>query len=246
MKKNNFIIIIPARYNSKRLPGKPLIKIKGLSMILRTCIQCSKSVKKNKILVATDDMRIKKECEKEGFRSMITSKNCFTGTDRVYEIAKKTNYDHYINVQGDEPVFNPKDLRKLLKSKNKFKKDVLLGFTKITNKKDIYNKAIPKIVFDRYYNLIYASRSQIPFFHSTNKMTKFNYYRQVLAYCFPRKKLLKFGKIKKKSPLENSEDIEILRFLELGIKVKLIKMSQKSTSVDLPEDINKINKLLSQ
>lgn len=242
MKKKNYIIIIPARYASKRLPGKPLIKIEGVSMIVRTCIQCSKAVAKDKILVATDNIKIVKECNKYGFKATLTSKKCLTGTDRVSEVAKKTNFAHYINVQGDEPLFNPKDLIKLINAKENFAEEVLLGYTEINNKFDIENKSIPKLVVDDENNLLYASRNQIPSNNLKNKNIK--YFRQVLAYCFPRKKLLKFGMVKKKTKLEYFEDIEILRFLELGIKVKMIKMSNKSISVDLYRDLKKVKKIL--
>ncbi len=243
MKKKNFILVIPARYASKRLLGKPLKKIRGISMIIRTCFQCSKVVSRKRILVATDSKKIIKECDKFGFNSKLTSKHCLTGTDRVYEIAKKTNYSHYINVQGDEPIFNPKDLSSLIKAKDKFANEVLLGFTRINNNFDIKNKSIPKVVVSNQGYLLYASRNKIPS-DGNNKSSR--YFRQVLAYSFPRKELIKFGNLKKKTTLESIEDIEILRFLELGTKVKMIPMSNKSVSVDLDRDLKKVNKILAK
>ena len=112
--RSNFILVIPARYNSKRFPGKPLIDICGKPMIVRTFNQCKKIVPASKILVATDDERIKKVCEKQNIRTIITSKKCLTGTDRIAEVAKKVKANFYINVQGDEPLCNPMDLKKLL------------------------------------------------------------------------------------------------------------------------------------
>ena len=99
-------------------------------MIIRTCIQCSKAVKKDKILVATDNIKIVKECSKYGFKSLIISNKCLTGTDRVFEVARKTNYSHYINVQGDEPLFNPKDLIRLIDAKEKFIEEVFAWLCK--------------------------------------------------------------------------------------------------------------------
>ena len=234
--KSNYILVIPARYKSSRLPGKPLIPLAGKPMIIRTCIQCSKVVKKDKIIVATDDERILKVCQKYGFKAIITNKNCLTGTDRVAEIAKKVKANFYINVQGDEPVFNPKDILKLIKTTTKTNKDVVLGYSEIKNLKDIKNKNKPKIIFDKDKFLIYSSRHPIPF----NKNHSGKFYRGIWAYCYPRDKLIIFNKIKKKTSLEAREDIEILRFLEIGIKVKMIKMSDKSISVDVPSDIEKI------
>ena len=108
-------------------------------------------------------------------------------------------------------------------------------------KKDILNKNIPKICFDKNLKLLYASRLPIP--GRDYKKNK-NYYRQILAYSFPYKHLIKFSKIKKKQKLEKAEDIEILRFLELGITVKLLKMSQSSYPVDIPNDLKKVKRIL--
>ena len=240
-KNENFIIVIPARYSSTRLPGKPLKNILGLPMIIRTSFQCLKVVKKSQLIVATDDKRIKECCDKYSINSMITSKKCKTGTDRVAEVAKKIKVANYINVQGDEPIFNPLDLKKMI-NKSKYNKDkVLLGYTKINNKVHFKNKNIPKIVFDKKENLLYASRSLIPL---SKKGKTAECWRQVLVYSFPRSRLLEFNKIKKKTPLEKLEDIEILRFLENGISVKLIKMSNKSYPVDTLQDLIKVKKIL--
>lgn len=238
MKGNsNFIVVIPARFGSRRLPGKPLKKILGLPMVIRTSIQCLKVVKKSQLIVATDDIRIQKCCEKYSINSMLTSKKCKTGTDRVAEVAKKIKVKNYINVQGDEPIFNPIDLKNIIKHTKKDRNKILLGYTKIENKINIENKNIPKVVFDKNENLLYASRSPIPFVNS-NKFCKS--WRQVLVYSFPRSKLLKFYKIKKKTTLEKIEDIEILRFLDHGINVKMVKLKSGSIAVDTPEDLIKV------
>lgn len=232
----NYIIVIPARYKSKRLPGKPLANIGGLPMIVRTYNQCKKVVDANKIVVATDSLKIKKICDNYNIRSIITSGKCLTGTDRVAEVAKKINCNFYINVQGDEPFFNPKDLKKLIKEAIKNPKEIINGYTEIKDKKLFFNSSIPKLIFDKNNYLLYMSRGPIP----SNK--KYNFekaWRQICAYSFPKKMLEAFSKIKKKTPIESIEDIEILRFLELGHKVKMIKMSNKSLSVDTQNDLDK-------
>ena len=109
-----FIVVIPARYKSKRLPGKPLVNIDGLPMIVRTYNQCRKVVTKNKIIVATDSMKIKKVCNQYNINSLITSNKCLTGTDRVYEVSKKINADIYVNLQVDEPLVNPRNIEKVI------------------------------------------------------------------------------------------------------------------------------------
>ena len=231
-----YIVVIPARYKSKRLPGKPLANIGGLPMIVRTYNQCAKVINKDKIIVATDSLKIKKVCDQYKIKSIITSNRCLTGTDRVAEVAKKIKCSFYINVQGDEPFFNPNDLKMLIKEAKKKPKEVINGYAEIKDRKLFFSSSIPKVVFDKKSYLLYMSRGPIP----SNKASDFiKAWRQVCAYSFPRKALFDFAKTKNKTPIESLEDIEILRFLEQGYKVKMIKMSNKSLAVDNTEDLEK-------
>ena len=231
-----FIVVIPARYKSKRLPGKPLAKIGGLPMIVRTYNQCRKVVRKDNIIVATDSVKIKKVCNEYKINSIITSSKCLTGTDRVAEVAKKINCNFYINVQGDEPFFNPYDLKKLINIAKKKPNEIINGYAEIKDKKLFFSSSIPKVVFDRKEYLLYMSRGPIP---SNKKFVFKKAWRQICAYSFPKKALSDFTKIKNKTPIESLEDIEILRFLEHGHRVKMIKMSNKSLAVDNNEDLEK-------
>ena len=106
-----YIVIIPARFKSRRLNGKPLKNINGVPMIVRTFNQCCKAVDRDLIYVSTDDARIEQVCKKN-IKVIMIKQNCLTGTDRVYLASKKINADVYINLQGDEPLFNPKDIKK--------------------------------------------------------------------------------------------------------------------------------------
>ena len=231
-----YVVVIPARYKSKRLPGKPLANIGGLPMIVRTYNQCAKVISKDKIVVATDNLKIKNVCDEHNIKSIITSNNCLTGTDRVAEVAKKIKCNFYINVQGDEPFFNPNDLKLLIKQAKKKPKEVINGYTEIKDRKLFFSSSIPKVVFDKKEYLLYMSRGPIP----SNKAREFKKaWRQVCAYSFPRKALFDFANTKNKTPIESLEDIEILRFLEKGYKVKMIKMSNKSLAVDNNEDLEK-------
>jgi 3-deoxy-manno-octulosonate cytidylyltransferase (CMP-KDO synthetase) len=236
-----YYLVIPARYNSKRFPGKPLIDICGIPMIIRTYNQCKKVVPKSKILIATDDKRIQKVCEKEKINVIMTSKKCLTGTDRVAEVAKKFKADFYLNIQGDEPLCNPTDIKKLLTAAKKNPKTIINGYTDIKEKKQFYSPNIPKAVFDNKENLLYMSRSPIPI----NKKQKFvKAWRQVCIYSFPYKSLKIYTSVKKKTTLESIEDLELNRFLELGYQVKMLKMSNKSVAVDTKEDLVKVRKLV--
>ena len=236
----NFIIVIPARYKSTRFPGKPLVMIKGKTMIQRVYEQCLKSISHDKIYVATEDKRILDYCQEKGIQCILTSDKCLTGTDRVGEIAKLIDADYYINVQGDEPIFNPRDINLLIKElreKRESLYEVYCGFTKINEAERFFSKDVPKTVVNQKNELIYMSRSAIP----GNKNGDFNIgFRQVCAYAFSKESLNKYCSLKKKTILEEQEDIELLRFLELGIKIKMIKMSEESIPVDRKEDIQRV------
>ena len=237
----NYLVVIPARLGSKRLPNKPLINIKGIPMIIRTFNQCKKVVPLNKIIIATDSKKIVDVCKKYNAPVILTSKHCLTGTDRVVEVAKKIKSKIYVNLQGDEPVFPEKDLKLFISKAIKNKKILLNGYCDIKNFEDFKSLSIPKVVIDEKENLLYMSRSAIP----GNKKNRFiKAWRQVCVYSFPREILLKITKNNKKSKLENIEDIEILRFIEKGMSVKMIKLSNKSLAVDTKKDLKKVLKLI--
>lgn len=237
----DFLLVIPARYKSKRLPGKPLIDIKGTPMIIRTYNQCKKAVHHSKILVATDNKKILNLCKKNNINVMMTSNNCLTGTDRVAEVAKKIKKKFYINVQGDEPICDPSDIKKIIKTAMKYPNKVINGFTKIIDKNMFNSPHIPKVIFRKDKNLIYMSRAPIP----SNKKKSFTKgWRQVCIYSFPYKSLKLFSNLKKKAPLEKIEDLELNRFIEIGHEVKMIEMSNRSVAVDTIDDLKKVIKLI--
>lgn len=237
-----YLVVIPARLKSKRLPGKPLIKIKGIPMIIRTYLQCAKVIPKSNILVATDSQKIIKLCNAYKIHAIITSKKCLTGSDRVAEISKKIDADIYINLQGDEPIFPENDIMKFIRSAIKNKKQIISGYCKISNNDLFFNYNIPKIVLNEFKELIYISRAPIP----SNKNNKFiNAQKQVCIYSYPKKIIRKlYGKNKQKTFLEGIEDIEILRPIEKGYKIKMIKLSNKSISVDTKLDVKKVSKII--
>lgn len=235
------ILVIPARYKSTRFPGKPLTIIQGKSMIQRVYEQCIQAFPKEDIYVATEDERVKVHCHSLGIQCIVTSDNCLTGTDRIAEVAKLIDADYYINVQGDEPLFNPSDILKLIQSLDTFSGEIVNGFAPIIAEEDYRSVSIPKVVFRPDGRLLYMSRSPIP----GNKNNNFRIsYRQICAYAFPKEALLAFSKTVSKTPLEEEEDIEILRFLELGFEVRMIEMSSVSKAVDHESDIEQIIHLL--
>jgi len=237
----NSIVVIPARMTSSRLPGKPLVDILGKSLIQRTYEQCLKAIPANRIYVATEDNAIYTHCKERNIQVLMTSKDCLTGTDRVAEVAQQIDVDYYINVQGDEPLINPQDIIKIEKSINIFKGEVINGFAPIDDE-DLYNSlTIPKVVCRPDGRLLYMSRSPIP----GNKRNEFiKSWKQVCVYAFPKDALLEFALTKKKTELEEIEDLEILRFLEMGYEVRMIPLSKDSIAVDTPADVEKVVKRL--
>jgi 3-deoxy-manno-octulosonate cytidylyltransferase (CMP-KDO synthetase) len=234
------VIIIPARYKSSRFPGKPLALIKGIPMIIRVANLCNKIFKKKDIYIATDSYKIKQAVTKFGFNAVMTKKQCLTGTDRVAEAAKKIKADIYINVQGDEPLIDPKDILKVINYKKKNFNYVINCYAKINNENPS-NTNIPKVVINQKKDLVYMSRALIPGSKKENKKENY-FYKQVCIYAFNFRELHKFSSRRKKSNLELIEDIEILRFFELSIPVKMLKLEKQSLAVDTSQDLKKIQK----
>ncbi len=229
-------VIIPARYDSSRFPGKPLVQIAGRSLISRVWSQCIMAYSKDCVFVATDDDRIYGHCIKNGMKVLMTSKTCLTGTDRVFEAAQQVEADIYVDVQGDEPLVCPADIWKLGRRHLEFKGAVHYGMSPITNEEDFRSPSVPKVVFDRDGYLLYASRAPIP---TTKKFEFREAWCQTCVSSFSREHLETFSTFGRKTPLEEIEDIEILRMLELGFRVKMMKL--KSTiAVDCPEDIGRV------
>jgi|TARA_B110000914_G_scaffold199815_1_gene191085 3-deoxy-manno-octulosonate cytidylyltransferase (CMP-KDO synthetase) len=240
--KNESVIIIPARFGSSRYRGKPLVKILGRELVLRVADVCKKTIGRENLYIATDSKKIAKKAEKSGYKFILTSSSCLTGTDRVAEAAQKLNAKIYINVQGDEPLVNPRDIRKIINAKKKYPNHVICGYDKINKLQDPKNLNLPKVVVNSKKELIYISRSLVP---GSKKIIKNkNYYKQVCIYAFNKKELKKFYFLKKKSEIENMEDIEILRFFDLGIKIKMVKLNSNSVAVDEISDVKKVEKII--
>ena len=238
------VIIIPARYGSSRYKGKPLVKILGRELVLRVADICKKTVGSDNTFIATDHKKIAKKILQNNYNCVMTSKNCLTGTDRVAEAAKKIRANIYINVQGDEPLVNPKDIKKIIIAKKKYPNYVICGYDRIHRLQDPKSLNLPKVVVNSKKELIYISRSLIP--GSKKVIKNKNYFKQVCIYAFNLNELMKFYSLKKKSEVESFEDIEILRFFDLGIKIKMIKLNSNSVAVDEISDVKKAEKIIQQ
>ena len=232
-----FLIVIPARYKSSRFPGKPLVEISGKSMIQRVWEKCVQASNEQNVVVATDDNRIMQHCESHGMNAVMTSEDCLTGTDRVSEVSKALNADFYINVQGDEPLLDPSDIKKVIDAYLSDPSFTYCAMTKISSSNDYNNRNIPKVVCSEDKVLMYISRAGIP---SNKEGSTLSTMKQVCIYAFPKNHLKEYGLDKKKSELEKYEDIEILRLIEKGYGVKMVELSSSTIAVDTKEDLEKV------
>lgn len=240
--------IIPARYDSTRLPGKPLILIKGKPMIQRVYEQTQKSKFIDRVIVATDDQRIFDCVKNFGGEVMMTSSKHKSGTDRIFEIAKKVKCDIVVNIQGDEPFIDPKNIDKaiipLIDDKNILVST--LAF-RIDDLADLLDENKVKVVMDKNNFALYFSRSFIPYDLKHNPLKlwtlkNIKYYKHIGLYVYRKDFLIKFSKMKM-SPLESAEKLEQLRILENGGKIKVVITKTDSLSVDTNDDVELINKL---
>ncbi|MBD22025.1 MAG: 3-deoxy-manno-octulosonate cytidylyltransferase [Rhodospirillaceae bacterium] len=237
----DILVVIPARYNSSRLPGKPLVDINGKSMINRVWEKCIIATEKENVIVATDDSRIGDHCKGLDIPYLITNKQCHTGSDRVYEVAQDNYADIYINIQGDEPMIKSNDIKKVIDFAIQNKSNVINAMCPISDERDFISPNVPKVVTREDGRLLYMSRAPIP----TDKQHQFiSAMKQVCIYAFPRNILLQYGSRKIKSPLESIEDLEILRILEMGHEVLMVEVSDSSIAVDTPEDLERVRKLI--
>jgi 3-deoxy-manno-octulosonate cytidylyltransferase (CMP-KDO synthetase) len=231
--------IIPARFASSRYPGKPLVPILGLPMVVRVAHIAAAAFSNDAVVVATEDSRIKTVVEAAGFRVVMTSDRCQTGTDRVAEAAAVVDADVYVNVQGDEPMLDPVVLRAVVHA-HALRPDVVHnGMAVVGADEDSDSVNLPKVITTETNRLVYMSRRALPGFKDP-KLAPDRYFKQVCVYTFARWHLAAFAGFGRKSTLERSEDIEILRFLDLGIPVQMVEVQGGSLAVDAPEDVGRV------
>lgn len=237
------VAIIPARYASSRFPGKPLVELAGKPMIIWVAELSAKAMGQENVFVATEDERIKKVVEAAGFQAVMTRPEALTGTDRLAEASVEIDADIFINVQGDEPLVNPEDIVKIREAKLDYPDTIINGFSWITETEDPNSVNIPKVITSEDNRLIYMSRVALPGFKDAKNAPP-RYKKQVCIYGFNRGELRSFLEFGRKSELEHSEDIEILRFLELGVPIKMVETRPGSLAVDIPEDVGKVTAAL--
>ena len=232
--------VIPARYKSSRFMGKPLVKIEGISMIERVYRQVEKAGRFSDIIVATDDLRIGDVVRKFGGTAILTSANHRSGTDRLYEVLQNSDFEAAVNIQGDEPLVPEKLVAAVFDELETGRHKVVTAAYYNVSADDFSSKNVVKVVFDRQYNALYFSRSPVPF---TKNSDFSGFYQHIGIYGYLRDSIEAFVNFPASS-LEEVEKLEQLRFLENGIPIKIILTGEKSFGVDVPEDIQRIEKIL--
>ena len=232
------LCIIPARYASTRLPGKPLRDIAGKPMIVRVYERAVQAKRVQDVVVATDDERIRTAVEEHGGRAVMTRTDHATGTDRLAEVAEKmTDYDLIINVQGDEPLIDPTVIDALVEP---FLADARLSMatakTLLTDEEEIANPNNVKVITDLTDNALYFSRARIPYARNEGA----NVYKHIGIYAYRRDFLLSYARMAQ-TPLERSESLEQLRALENGHRIHVIETDAVFIGVDTEEDLTAVN-----
>lgn len=241
------IAVIPSRFGSSRLQGKPLMPIAGKPMIQRVYEQAQKSPVVTGVWVATDDDRIVAAVEAFGGNAVMTSDTCRSGTDRVAETANLLKLDPdeiVINIQGDQPVFDPRSLDDLIVpfDRNPGVEMSTLAY-KIRNPREITDPKDVKVVFDNRGQALYFSRAQIPF--PRDAETRTDYYKHLGFYAY-KKSFLDWFVSLPTSWCEAVEKLEQLRALEHGFPIHVAVTAFDSPEIDLPEDIQRVEKALRQ
>lgn len=232
--------IIPSRYASTRLPAKPLSDIAGKSMIQRVYEQASKSEELTKVIVATDDGRIFDHVRSFGGEAHMTSKDHVSGTDRCYEAVTKEPdaYDYIINIQGDEPFVEPKQISALVKLLDGETELATLA-RQIINDEQLFNPNIVKVAKSVTGQALYFTRSTVPYVRNVQEsqwLKKVIFYKHIGMYAYRADILAKITQLKP-SALELAESLEQLRWLENGFRIKVAETDVETMGVDTPEDL---------
>lgn len=236
--------VIPARYAATRLPGKPLVNLAGKPMIQHVWERVSRAKKITKVVVATEDERIVAAVKAFGGEAVMTRSDHRTGTDRIAEVAVTTQADIYINVQGDEPLISPDAVDELAAAIVEDDSVQLATLAVVLqNPKDIMDPNIVKVVLDFNGDALYFSRAPIPWVRDTANAVHARHLKHLGLYAYRREALLDYQTLPP-GDLERVEQLEQLRWLENGYKMRVAETEHDSVSVDVPDDVPRVEKLI--
>jgi 3-deoxy-manno-octulosonate cytidylyltransferase (CMP-KDO synthetase) len=238
------LIVIPARYASVRFPGKPLADIRGKPMIQHVFEGSRRAQHASRVVVATEDERIKVAVEAAGGEAILTRADHRTGTDRVAEVAAHLPADIYINVQGDEPLIDADTIDAVAAAMlEDGSVQLATPCSAITQKNDIMDPNIVKVVRDFDENALYFSRAPIPWVRDTGARVAASHWKHIGLYGYRRDTLLEFPTLPP-GELERIEQLEQLRWLENGFHMQVVETEYDPVSVDVPADVEKVEKIL--
>ncbi len=241
------LCVIPARYASTRLPGKPLALIGGKPMIQWVYERAGAADLIDKVVVATDNEKIKATVEDFGGNVKMTSPELSSGTDRAAAVLDGEEADVIVNLQGDEPFIEPALLSRMVQVFANPEIEMATPIKRIVNLNELTNPNFVRVVRDKMHFALYFSRAVVPFVRDIPEkqqwLERHRFYKHIGIYAYRKNLLLKLTALPQSS-LEQSERLEQLRALENGIKIYTVETEYESTGVDTPEDLEFVNKLI--
>lgn len=236
------IAVIPCRWGASRFPGKPLAPLGGKPLLWHVHQRCLEAQRLDDVVVATDDERIEQTCRRLGIACLRTGEH-LTGTDRVAECAERLRADAYINVQGDEPFIAPAAIDAVSEELERLPSGTFAvnAYTELDDAPAVLDHNVVKAVVGTEGNALMFSRQPIPYPQGDRP----NYLRQLGLYGFKGEALSRFRQLPQ-GPLERAEGVEMLRFVEHGYRVRMLRVADEGLSVDTPEDLARAGALLTQ
>ena len=238
------IVVIPSRYASTRLPGKPLVPLAGKPMVQHVYERAKRAQTVHRVIVATDDQRIMDAVTAFGGEARMTRSDHRTGTERIAEVAAHEPGEVFVNVQGDEPLIDPVAIDTAVGALlEEPQAQISTVATPIRHAGDIMDPNVVKTVLDFDGNALYFSRAPIPWIRDTQQKVHVKYWKHLGLYVFQREALLEFPTLPQ-GELERIEQLEQLRWLENGWKMRVAEVAHDAVSVDVPEDVARVEKLM--
>jgi 3-deoxy-D-manno-octulosonate cytidylyltransferase len=240
----NVLVVVPARYASVRFPGKPLAHVAGRPMIQHVVERLRQAHNAPRIVVATEDQRIKDAVTSFGGEAILTRSDHRTGTDRVAEVAVHIPADIYVNVQGDEPLIDSASVDAVIQAlSGDDTMQIATPCAPIIRPNDIMDPNVVKVVRDFDGNGLYFSRAPIPWVRDTGAKVAAEHWKHIGLYAYRRDALLEFPTLPP-GELERIEQLEQLRWLENGFHIGVVETDYDGVSVDVPADIERVEKIL--
>lgn len=240
------VVVIPSRYGSTRLPGKPLVSLAGKPMVQHVYERAKRAQTVHRVLVATDDQRIVDAVKSFGGEACMTRTDHRTGTERIAEVAAREPGDVFVNVQGDEPLIDPAAIDTAVGALlEEPAAQISTVATPVRHAGDIMDPNVVKAVLDFDGNALYFSRAPIPWVRDSQQKIHVNYWKHLGLYVFERNALLEYPTLPQ-GELEKIEQLEQLRWLENGWKIRVAEVAHDAVSVDVPEDVTRVERLLQE